>query len=175
MKTTLLTLSILLTTQNSFAASCEAYFKRLNIPAQKIQRTLNCDLLTESNDSSNDIYLNHDQLCVTEYTDAGGNTASSLNFVIRGNNNLSVQVPHKAVSLERDVLKVTELNYVTNGGMLPLYFKKTEIVIKNNSGKNPAMALNITQGRRVGGNVETVFAGTYSCRKANNILDLFDL
>lgn len=175
MKSALLTLSILMASQNLSAASCEGYFKRLNIPAKKIQRVLNCELISESNDSRNVIYLNHDQLCVTEYTDPEGNTNSSLNFVIRGNNNLSVQVPHKKVSLERDVLKVTELNYVTNGGLLPLFYTKKEIIINNNSSTRPTLALNITEGRRVGGQTEVVFAGNYECRKGNSLLDILGL
>lgn len=175
MKTTIMTLGILLASQAAFAGSCESYFKKLNVPVKKIQRVLNCELLTESNDSRNVIYLNHDQLCVTEFTDVDGSTASFLNFATRGRNNLSVRVPHKKVTLDRDILKITDLNYVTNGGFIPLYFTKSEIIINNNSSNKPSMNVNITQGKRIGGNVEVVFAGTYSCRKGNSLLDLFDL
>ncbi len=176
MKTTLLTLCILVTAQNAFGAACETYFKKSNIPTKKIQRILNCELISESNDSTNSMYLNHEQLCMTEYTSSSdAKNYTSLNFVIRGNNNLTVQVPHKAVSLQNDVLKITDLEYVTNGGFLPLYFKKTAIIISNNGQARQNASVQLTAGKRVGGNVEVVFAGDYKCKTANSVLGFFDL
>ncbi len=175
MKLAVLTLGIALSVQTAFGASCESYFRKLNIPAKKIQRTLNCNLTSESNDSTNTIFMNNDQLCVTEYTDVEGATVSSLNFVQRGFNKVSVQVPHKKVSLERDTLKVIDNNHVTRGGILPLFFKKTEISITNNSSIAPTLEVSMTEGLRAGGKVETIFAGNYECRKSNGILDIFGL
>lgn len=173
MKTALLTLGILMASQSVYAASCETHFKRLEIPNQKIQRFLNCELVSQSNESKNPIYLTHDQLCVTEYTATTGNTVSSLQFIRKGNNNLGQQIPHKKVSLERDVLKITELEFVTNGGFLPLFFKKNEIVITDNSSKNPSLKLNFTEGS-IAGNFDVVYAGTYSCKKGNSLFDIFN-
>ena len=175
MKLAVLTLGIALSVQSAFGASCESHFRKLNIPAKKIQRTLNCDLTSESNDSTNSIFMNNDQLCVTEYTDVDGATVSSLNFIQRGFNKVSVQVPHKKVSLERDTLKVIDNNFVTRGGILPIFFKKTEINVINNSSFNPNLSIAMTEGLRAGGKVETIFAGNYECRKSNGILDIFGL
>jgi len=173
MKTALLTLGILMASQSLYAASCETHFKRLEIPNQKIQRVLNCELVSQSSESRNQIYLYHDQLCVTEYSAMDGKTVSSLQFIRNGNNNLSQQIPHKKVSLESDTLKITELEFLTNGGFLPLFFKKNEITITENSSKKPSLTLNFTKGT-IAGNYDVEYAGSYTCKKGNSLLDIFN-
>jgi hypothetical protein len=170
MKTALLTLSILAASQSVHAASCETHFKRQGIENQKIQRNLDCDLIEQSNETTNEQYMNHDRVCVTEYTAADGNTVSSLSFIKKGDSNLNVQVKHMNSTLDKDVLRVVQQELVNRGGIFSIFYKQNEIIIKDNSSKKPSLILNFTEGHILG-NYETVYAGSYTCKKTNSIFN----